>query len=294
MSHALRTTLLLGTFWLLVFLAGFYVVHFRMKSTAEALAATDGKLAEELALNQDLVDNLATIQVELARSEREWAARQKFIPADHSAHDIYAYMDNILRGEKTTLNFDFLAGESRDSSGIQFADYTLSGEAKFIDLYSFLWYVEYLPRYFRINSVNMQEASSEKKDETVTDRWVRFKLEITSISNVREGFNDIPSEPENQSAVANYDPFNIPQKAKTSLPPNTRGLPNVFSSMIRALTPTQVYLIDQNGELRVLKLGDEVYLGKLVDIDANANRAIFELSKLQPPRRVPLEVNTGN
>ena len=113
MSHALRTTLLLGAFWLLVFLAGFYVVHFRMNSTAEALEATDAELAEELALDQDLVNNMPTIQVELASTKRAWEARQKFIPADQSSHDTYAYMDNILKSKASTLNFDFSAGEVR-------------------------------------------------------------------------------------------------------------------------------------------------------------------------------------
>jgi len=294
MSHALRTTLVLGAFWLLVFLAGFYVVHFKMKAKAEELSKTEKEVSEELALDQDLINNLPTIQAELARVEHEWDSRQKFIPPQQSAHGVYAYMDDIVRSEETTLNFDYVATAERDSGGIMVADYTLNGEAKFIDLYCFIWYLEYLPRYFRVNSINMEEATTDQKAKKTSDRWVRFTLNITSMAAQREGFNSIPSEPDIRPALSKYDPFDIPRKAKTTLPPNSRGLPNVYASKIRALTPTQVYLIDQNGVLRVLKLGDEVYLGKLVDINADANQAIFELNKLKPSRRVPLSVKTGD
>ena len=89
-----------------------------------------------------------------------------------------------------------------------------------------------------------------------------------------------------------HDPFKPPTKTKRKIPANKRGLPNVFSSTLRALTPTQVYLIDQRGELKILGLGDEVYLGKLVDIRPDDNRAVFKLDQMYPPRTIPLVLNT--
>jgi hypothetical protein len=67
-------------------------------------------------------------------------------------------------------------------------------------------------------------------------------------------------------------------------------LPNVFESKLRAMTPTQIYLTDQKGELKVLQLGDEVYLGHLVDILPDENRAVFDLNQLLPPRQVSLQI----
>ena len=44
MSYALRTTLILGGFWLLVFLGGVYQVHFRMSSQEEELTVQEQEI----------------------------------------------------------------------------------------------------------------------------------------------------------------------------------------------------------------------------------------------------------
>lgn len=294
MSYALRTTLLLGAFWLLVFLGGVYQVHFRMRSSEEELQKNERTVREELDLNEALVISLPTVQEELKNAKLEWETRHKLIPRRESAHETYDYLDKILTRQKTTLNFDFIAKESRDSSGVRFSDYNISGEARFIDLYRFIWYLEHLPRYVRINSMELLETKVESQESAPHMRWVKFNILITALSADREGFDEVQFAFNAAPLQESYDPFMPPVKAVQKIPPNTRGLPNVFSSILRALTPTQAYLIDQNGELKILSLGDEVYLGKLVDIIPDQRKAVFDLNQLYPPRRVPLEIGTGN
>jgi len=48
--------------------------------------------------------------------------------------------------------------------------------------------------------------------------------------------------------------------------------------------------VDQKGELKVMNLGDEVYLGRLVDILPDNNQAVFLLDKLEPPQTVSLKI----
>jgi hypothetical protein len=264
-----------------------------MKAQEEALKKQKQQLADELELDETLVSNLPAVMQELQNATEQWSRRTKTIPRSHSAHGTYDYLDQILKRSKTTLNFDFVAKETRDSADVHFADYLITGEARFRDLYQFIWYIEYQPRYLRINSVELVETNPEQGGLSADKRWVRFTLNLTSLATDREGFDEINWAVDLKPSGYQYDPFVLPRESKPKIPPNTRGLPNVFSSRLRAITPTQAYLIDQNGALKVLSLGDEVYLGKLVDIIPDENRAIFDLNQLYPPRRVPLEVNTG-
>lgn len=293
MSHALRTTLLLGGFWLLVFMIGFYQVRFRMKAQEEKLLKKEQQVREELETDETLVSNIPAITQELEDTEQQWIHRTKIIPRTQTAHGTYDYLDRILKRHKTTLNFDFVAKGQRDSADVHYADYQITGEARFLDLYQFIWYLEYLPRYIQINSIDLAETNPEDNKTSPGKRWVHFTIDMTSLAADREGFDAIQQTVNVKPSNWAYDPFGLPRESKPKIPANTRGLPNIFSSTLRAITPNQVYLVDQKGALRVLSLGDEVYLGKLVDIIPDENRAIFDLNQLYPPRRVPLEVNTG-
>ncbi|MCX6640058.1 MAG: hypothetical protein NTW14_06195 [bacterium] len=290
MSHALRTTILLGAFWLLVFLTGIYFVHFRTKNVQEKLVKEEKVAVEELDLSENLVSGLPVIKAEVKSALYRWEHRDKVIPKISSYHETYNYLDQILKREPTTLNYDFAAQEESDSNGVHYSNYTLVGEAEFLDLYHFIWYVEHLPRYMRINSLDLTEAIKETETEDATQRWVKFTLALTALSADRPGFDAVQYAVDINMPHENYDPFAPARKEVHQIPPNVDGLPNVFDSKLRALTPNQVYLVDQNGELKILNLGDDVYLGRLVDILPDSNRAIFDLDLLFPPRRVSLDI----
>jgi Tfp pilus assembly protein PilO len=293
MSYALRNTILLGAFWLLIILAGVYQVHFRMKTTEEELVAREKVVSEELELDQALVASLPDIERELAEVQYRWDHREKVIPASETSHETYAYLDEILSRYKTTLNFDYAAVEERDSVGIRFADYQVVGEARYLDLHRFIYYLEHLPRYLQINDLSMEESYPESKSKKSNSRWVKFVLNMTAISADRPGFDQLNYAADVQPPQAIHDPFRPLRSKRYTIPPNTRGLINIYKSNLRALTATQAYIVDQNGKLKILNLGDEVYLGRLVDIIPESNRAIFNLTKLHPPRKVPLVIQTG-
>lgn len=290
--HALRTTILLGAFWLLVILSCGYVVHFRMKAQAKELTVKETKIKEELTANQELASHLPAVQAELDRTRNLWVYRSKAIPKVESSHETYEYLDEILSKNKTTLNFDYFATEVGDTGGVRSANYHVLGEAKFNDLYRFIWSIEHLPRYLRINSLQMTQLLNKESegDAHTGDYWVKWELTFTALSADRPGFDEVQyasTEPEPQNS---FDPFRPPVKPEIVVPPNTLGLPNVYESSLKAMTPNQIYLVDQKGELKVMNLGDEVYLGRLIDILPDESRAVFLLDQLEPPQTVSLKI----
>jgi len=294
--YALRTTLLLGAFWLLVFLAGIYKVHFNMSRQQKDLTTREKKVSEELQQDEEMVASLGTVQTELESVKNLWTYRSKAIPRRETSHETYDYLDKILARQQTTLNFDYVAEAVADSHGVRTANYKLTGEAKFVDLFRFIWYLEHLPRYVRINSLQLSQTDVEKTEEAeslAARRWVKFDMSISALSADREGFDAVQYATEEAAPGETYDPFAMPAAAVVVVPANVLELPNVFESTLKAMTPEQVYLIDQKGELKVLVLGDEVYLGRLTDILPDENRVVFYLDQLSPPRQVSLQIKAG-
>ncbi|TKJ39736.1 hypothetical protein CEE37_10690 [candidate division LCP-89 bacterium B3_LCP] len=294
MSHAWRTTLFLGLFWGLIILGAMYQLHFRMSKQEKALIEQEKQVLEELELDETLIAGIATISDELEAVTQLWTNRHKAIPNQETPHETYQYLDQILRRRWTTLNFDFTTVAERDSSGIHLSEYRMDGEARFLDLYRFIWHIEHLPRYIRINSLEMEETLQDQENTTPEKRWVKFVLSLTAFSADRPGFETVAFVADLTPPGSTYDPFKPPYRPKQKIPPNTRGLPNVFKANLRALTPTQAYITDQNGELKILNLGDEVYLGYLVDINPDEKTVLFDLNKLIPPRKVPLKIDANN
>ncbi|MFH1861676.1 MAG: hypothetical protein ABH878_02585 [bacterium] len=290
MSHALRTTLILGAFWLLVILGGTYFVHFRLKDDEEKLRKRESQVGEELRMTEELVGNIPMIHEELTKSKRLWEQRSKEIPRLETAHQTYNYLDEILSKKRTELNFDYTAGDKGDTNGVHSANYLISGEASFADLYNFIWYIEHLPRYIRINAMQLMETTIEEEGVAIPKSLVKFDMFVTALSADRPGFEEVQFASNVLPPSTGFDPFKPRIQRITQLPPNTLGLPEVFKCTLRALTPVQIYIVDQLGELKSLRVGDEVYLGTLADIVPDENRAVFKLDKMYPPQEYTLEI----
>jgi hypothetical protein len=294
--RALRTTLILGGFWLVIILAGGYLIQFRLKDQQTALKEREAKAREELAMAEELVANLPALQMDLQYATRIWEYRSKAIPRREASHETYGYLDVVLSRNPTTLNFDFLSVSTGDSAGVHSANYKLMGEARFADLYAFIWYMEHLPRYLRINTLDLEETQARGGGGGSANRWVRFEMNVTAMSADRPGLDDTYLSGHIAAPPAAYDPFLRPYKpvaaalSGSSIPANVRNLPNVYESIVKALTPTLVYIVDQKGDLKVLNLGDEVYLGHLIDVLPEEKRAVFELDQLNPPRQISLKM----
>jgi len=287
--HPWRSTLILGAFLVFLLLVGTYYVEGYLKNKQKTLKVREDKLQSELVVKQDLVDKAVNMQETLGTIRNLWMYRSKVIPRSEKAYQTYEYFDRILTRRETSLNFDFVQGDIKDSAGVHSATYRVLGEAKFEDLYSFIWYLENLPPLLRINSVKIEHATQKKK-EGASSRWVSFELSITAISADRPGLEEMEYSIDVSAPILGYDPFHRPAKEVVQLPANTRQLPNVFETKLQAMTPTQAYVIDQTGELKVLSLGDEVYLGYLSEILPDQNKVVFYLSQLNPPRKVTLSI----
>jgi len=123
--------------------------------------------------------------------------------------------------------------------------------------------------YFMIHEVKPGETLRSLAEQYLGDenawrdlyQWNQDRIE-----------NQIPDD-----ILTSYDPFKPLILSK--LPPNIEGRINVAGSRLVALTNTKAFIMDQEGRMKELKVGDKVYLGFLSRIDLNRGRVVFNMNK---------------
>lgn len=123
--------------------------------------------------------------------------------------------------------------------------------------------------YFMIHEVKPGETLRSLAEQYFGDenawrdlyRWNQDRIE-----------NQIPDD-----ILTSYDPFKPMILSK--LPPNINGLVNVDGSKLVALTNNMAFIMDQEGVMKEMKVGDKVYLGQLSRIDLNRGKVLFNLNK---------------
>ena len=92
----------------------------------------------------------------------------------------------------------------------------------------------------------------------------------------------------NSTVISSFNSF-FPL-IQITVPPNDSDLINIEASRIVGLTPSRVFVINQDGLVSSLKVGDKVYLGYLESIDPQNKSVLFNLNKGGITELVTLEV----
>ncbi|MCF7807499.1 MAG: LysM peptidoglycan-binding domain-containing protein [Candidatus Marinimicrobia bacterium] len=128
---------------------------------------------------------------------------------------------------------------------------------------------EQIDDYFMIHEVKPGETLRSLAEQYLGDenlwrdvyKWNQDRIE-----------NQIPDD-----ILTTYDPFKPLILSK--LPPNVDGLVNVAGSRLVALTNNLAFILDQEGVMQEMKVGDKVYLGNLSRIDLHRGKVLFNLNK---------------
>ncbi len=209
--------------------------------------------------------------------EKQYKLKMKIIPKVENSTKSYSYFNLIASSIPYIFIYDFALLEKKKEGNLQTSLYQLVGETTFNGLYNFVRMLEENQLFYRIERIDIKTKRFKNpfKEEDNDIIGIGFEIEIKAFSD--------PSKKRDEKATfvkmlnKIYNPFYPLILEK--LPPNDKNLPDVENSKLYAITKEGVYLIDQKGKLRKLKVGDPVYLGYLTKIDLQNNTAQFTLNK---------------
>ena len=288
MSYALRNTLIIGAFLALLLSGGLYWVRGHLPKRIKALEGRIKERGEYLDQLSQIYEIYSSLESQLDSLRQVHAGRKKALPPSAPPSVVLAYIDRLLRTDRSGLTFTFDFQTSVDRKDYGYTICRILGEGPFQDLYKFLWRIEHGQPLVKLTSLHLQ-----RREKVIEDRkaygWVSFDMILEAYYSPKYAILKEPWPVQvGVEAPVTYNffyPLILPE-----LPPNDENLPEVEGAKLLAITGDRVYIKDGKGRLASLREGDRVYLGKLAKIDRNEGRAIFLLNEGGIFRRVELRM----
>lgn len=197
------------------------------------------------------------------------------------------YINQLIKNNRLNIDFDFFLSSKKDNKSFTTYTYKLTGETDYPNFYSLVWLLTKYPILYQIKNVTLKRNSTENDQITFTmvlqsyamngggSQQSPFKARLASLRWAQEFSHNafkvaLPPKPK----VIQPRPKPVVKRVE---PPEPPGLLDVTRSRLIAIAADQIYVRDQNGEMKSLRVGDRVKRGFLVQIDPLNNRAYFRL-----------------
>lgn len=295
---AKRNSLTLFAFWLVLLVVGvfWYVKDARnlVKFTTE-----EKTLKELLAKSQEEIKRLTQVENVHEELRRKWQEAPKMIiSADEPAFTL-SYINWIMSSNNLAIDFDFVLNGKKKSGSHTIFTYTLTGEGPYFDIYKMIWHLTYEPILYKINSLNLSPSAAD-------ENYIKFNMNLEgyTVDSQTEILDDFASLRPNR----NYDyrfasnlfaplvkprPVIVaqPRPEAPRLPPKLPGQIDVEKATLKAVTSNSIFISEGGSGLVQLKVGDPVYLGRLVSINQDRNEAEFIITKFGNSERIVLRID---
>ena len=295
-----RTPTILTALLLIALVAvGGYGYH-QTRTVQPAEIAQLEQRQKELIARQAGVEGLM-IEFEESREQadlalRRWNARYKVLPTTLTSPAVVDYLNALTNSFHT---FDLsLVGREVGQIHSKYT-YRASGQAYFGALYGLLWNLENGRGMYRVNDLNINRTIVSVKDPDREEPrdviMADFDFTVEAYFSGEEGISAPDSLIEVPAAVLpprslQRDPFY--PFILDRLPPNLDDLVDVESdSLVSVAGPLATF--DHGGELRSLRAGDRVYLGRVTSIDPAAAKVVIDLNKGGIREKVEIDFRTG-
>ena len=265
---------------------GYFYVH---TVFTEEIETTEAELEEKQAESRQLQDTAAMFSTAQANYNDVLYTRlnypKELFPSHNSSH-LYQYLQELNSDLSFTgLNYSLNDSTLNEDHGI--ISVTVEGEGRYENLTNFVYRIEYSRPLIQIENIQIDNISEPEK----LDR-VNFQINMGAFYR-RGEWTDYRSDLERAGALGTishnpYYPLIHP------VPPNTENLPDVDNSRLVVLTGARAHIIDQNGTLQRLNIGDRVYLGRLSSVNLQRREAVFSLNRGGIRDRVVLNLEPDN
>ena len=286
MSHAVRNSIILF-FVLLLFAASSwgYIRYYQVREK-ENLEQVVEKKNQELKANQEIANRYPALRDTYEEASVYFNNYEKTLYRSSNEDNVYDFLNSMNSGLSFT-NFNFAFIDSTIFANYGIINMEISGEGSYRNLVNFIRGVERSKPLNKVKEVSITPIQTEDDNYNT----VSFTFNLESYYD-RSKILEKPSyDIYNGSYASVYNPF-LP--LVRDIEPNKDNKIDISQSTLVALSTRQVFLVDQNGHMQRLRIGDKVYLGRLSSINLDNRTAIFTLNKGGIVAKDTLEVKNEN
>lgn len=285
MSYAVRNTIILLVTLFLILGLGLGYTKFYLKGKIESLEQELTNKEQDFNSKQNITNEFSELNMRYETALEVIANYDKALYPSNKPDDVYDFLNTINQEEDNSVFFDYIYSDSIPENQYGVLNSSLSG---FGDYKAFVTFINKIENSQLLNKVSDVIISPGRVDEG--PNGINFALSLQSYYQKTQLFDTDSTEYriiENED-ISYFNPLYA--LIQNSFPANDEGLVNAEGSRIVGLTANRVFLINQDGKVVSLKVGDNVYLGYLSNIDIENRTATFNLNKGGIQEVVTLEV----
>lgn len=280
MSYAIRNTLILLLVLLMMAGAGWSYLHFVQQDKITKLETTLDQKQKTLRQKQAIASQYDAVINKFGKAQYYMKNLDKSLLQTQNPDKVFDYLNNVSGG--APVEFDFTYSDSTANAQYGILRSEIKGGGYYKSVINFIKSIE-LSR--PLNKVKSLTISPRGDVEQLSE--VDFNFTLESYYDKAKIF-DNPSmkiiRPDKQVVYNAFYPH-IHEPI-----PNKDGLVNVEQSKLIGVSPSAVFIVDQNGHMKTIRPGGKVYLGTLKNINAKKGSAVFELNKGGIVEQITLEV----
>jgi hypothetical protein len=295
---AKRNSVTLFAFWLVLLVVGIFWYVKDARNLVD-VASEEKSLNELLSKSQEEIKRLTQVESVHEEMRRKWQDAPKMIISADEPSFTLSYINWIMSSNDLTIDFDFVLNNKKKSGDQTIFTYSLTGEGPHSDIYKMIWHLTYEPILYKINSLTLTPSAV---DSDVLKFVIALEgYTVDSQSEMVDDFASLrPSKDYDYSFVNNlFEPLIKPRPVVVAapkveapkLPPKLPGQIDVERATLKAVTSNSIFISEGGGAPVQLKVGDAVYLGRLVSINMDRNEADFLITKFGVSQSVSLRID---
>ena len=278
MSYSLRNTIILLVLVMIVIISGEYSLSSRFRNRLSEIGSLTTENKNELNRLRAYNLNYDELEFQMRNAQAVWVSHPKHLKNYENSVVSFDYFNTIASRPDSKLDFNFrkVNAEVESKNGMNSNLYTLTGDARFVNLFRFIWNLENFEPLYTIEELEIDPISGASGIKDDSENYVHYYLTIRGYSIEQDGIEfQLNRTIANQNRSV-FNPFN--SLVQKNIPPNKDNLLNADRAVLLGISDSKAILLDPSGKNWTLQKEDKVYLGSLTEIDAKNRTVEFTLN----------------
>jgi hypothetical protein len=250
---------------LLVSSIGVYVTMFYQPKKIKQFDKETKDIVAKLQDNTEQMNEIERSQAKLRETLHRWNNRVKEISSSDVSSQTYGYLSDIIDesgAQQLKMNLSLIGSKTQGSIG--YNSYKITGTSVFPNVFRFIWLLENGRKLYKINNLSLhsEEIAVDSTDQPQIS--MTYEMDIYAYFTTEATLGMPVMRPDSTPQPIMSNPFQPSILRQT--PGNVRKLVDVNKISLKATANGKALVMNEDGKLLTLQVGDEVYLGKVTNI----------------------------
>ncbi|MBW7888650.1 MAG: hypothetical protein H3C35_09870 [Bacteroidetes bacterium] len=277
MTYKIRNSIALGALVLLVIGIGSYITMFYQPRKIVQYTKEAAKISTQLQDNSIQLAAISEMQNQLRETLHRWNNRIKEIGQSDVSAETYGYLSDIIDksgGQQLRMNMSLAGRKENGATG--FNIYKLTGTSEFLNIFRFLWLLENGRKLYKVNTITVHSDEVVSDTSEYPNIKLTYDMEINGYFTTEVALGNKVMRPDSTPQPVTANPFQ--PSVLRATPTNVRKLLNAESISIIATAKGKALVMINDGRILTLKVGDEVFLGRVTAINPQDGSIEFTLN----------------